>query len=357
MIKGNWINGICKYKNTVRLLGVTVASIVSVSFCMSNFAMPLEDVSVYKGKTVYASDESMDEVRTINLGTSAISNPKEISANTSAWGAGEGNYIYYGEYYMDSIIDKAPIKWRVLSVDSDSTGNTSGVADSILMATDNIIDVIPFNSEIKENQGVVYKINGAKKVTTIKANNYAYSDVKYWLNSKTSSEYYNNIGSILSSGAKGFLDSAFSQNEILGIKDTYKSASLVGDIYDAGINKDKIFLLSSFEANNPKYGFSYSNSTLDYNISRRLEYTTYAKIRVLGISQPTYQLRTVDNTKSNYIHYVYEGSIVTNKLDDRFSGVVPAMNLDKEKVVYVTKAGFEKKDNSKEFVLARRYCY
>ena len=99
MKKGNGTKGICNHKNAVRLVGVTVASIVLGSFCMSDMGMKIDNTSVYRGKTVYASEESKTEVKTINLGTSAISNPKEISLSKSYWGGGEGNYIYYGKYY------------------------------------------------------------------------------------------------------------------------------------------------------------------------------------------------------------------------------------------------------------------
>ncbi|MBE5935256.1 MAG: hypothetical protein E7262_05630 [Lachnospiraceae bacterium] len=336
---GKSTNNICSIKSNkkrriIKSLGIVIGVTILISMMFDNGVKP--KTVVYTNKSVATSSTSKAEVRTINLGTYALKNPKEVSSTTSYWSGGEGSYIYLGEYYGEDISKKDPLKWRVLSMDSDSTGNTSGVSDSILLMSDKIIDNFKFNYEIKKHGENYYKMLDGK-ITSIKANDYSQSDLRYWLNSDVNNAKYNK-----EARGTGLLKSVFTSREMDIIKETNREKSTVGNVFDAGLNKDKLFLLNYFELNNPKYGFAYSGTTLEYNISRRFELTKYAISKGSNSTNPVYQLRTGESTKTENIHYVYDGSIVFDELDEKFSGVVPAMNLDKDKIVFVTKAGLEK---------------
>ena len=137
-----------------------------------------------------------------------IHNPVK-GEDLSAW-----DCVYFGDYYQSSLSKKEKIKWRVLQVKDNS----------LELMTDRIIDCQKFN-------------NTSKEVT------WSTCTLRKWLNNS-------------------FYKNAFNseeRNDILYTNVTTKNNKTYGT-NGGGKTKDKVYILSYNNVNNPKFGFSSSNS-------------------------------------------------------------------------------------------------
>lgn len=107
-------------------------------------------LSMKKIKKATVQTYSTPEIRIVNLGITGINNPDSITNDTSEQSNGSGNYVYFGDYYQSNTHEKDAIKWRVLNIANDSNGNNK--ADSLLLQSEKVLDVIKFNENRNDGQ-------------------------------------------------------------------------------------------------------------------------------------------------------------------------------------------------------------
>ncbi|MBE5935245.1 MAG: hypothetical protein E7262_05575 [Lachnospiraceae bacterium] len=294
-----------------------------------------EQQNVIERKSVAVpSEDSSSKVYNINLGTKGLNNPEVPSNNTDKWGAGEGSYLYFGEYFQSSNIQKEPIKWRVLTIKGSSD---ESLVDSILLMSDNVLDVVNYSEEFVEQDGGFYRAYSDNKMDGAlnPYNNYETSEIKQWLNTT-------------------FVQNAFSNVESGAINATRKNAVINGDVYNSPLNGDKVFIPSVMEMESAVYGFYKGSITDAFNRSRSLRVTDYVGSKGLTntalqlISEGetehsgVWQLRTSLKDNTDTIAYVKSGNIVYERIDKEKAGVVPSMNLNTSSVVYTSAVGMDK---------------
>lgn len=285
---------------TFRILeqrAVSIIAVLLVAFLVSG--IPIEESQI-NTKSV-ALDNSTAKVRNINLNTLGINNPEVITAGSNYWSDGSGSYVYYGNYFQENVMNKTPIKWRVLSMNSDSTGNTSGAPNSMLLMSDNILDNVLFNESFEEYENDLYKKEKDNR-TSYFANDYINSNLRYWLNStKVDGKYMYEDKNGYNYTANGFYDTAFSENEKNAINATTKTESVLDGAKESALINDKVFVLSGAQLDNPLYGFLTGNNYIDNNNSRRLDYTEYVKVNGRYTTYPIWQLRSTVTEQSRKV--------------------------------------------------------
>lgn len=208
----------------------------------------------------------------------------------------DNGYYTYTVYYFRF----DPIKWKVLTLDSDS--------NKAFLVADLALD----SQEINYNPNP-QTIDGKK----IYPNNYEYSTIRSWLNDN-------------------FLNAAFTQEEQTIIMQTMvdNSVSTTNDSrnnYTCNDTFDKIFLLSYSDLINPKYGFADTNDAIDIN--RRKEPTDYALAQSairFGEGELSYYvnwwLRSPNYTEYTTSIVYYDGSVTRPEYPNgSYMGVVPAL--------------------------------
>lgn len=133
-----------------------------------------------------------------------------------------------------------PLRWRVLDpVDG-------------LVISEKLIDAQAYNNTVFKIGETFYKDFSGTEI----ANNYISSSIRAWL----SDDFYN---------------TAFSEDEKDGIADTVIDNTAYNSDFSVAQSREKVFLLSYSEAQNPMFGFS----TLEgnYDLARIVEETDYAK--------------------------------------------------------------------------------
>lgn len=161
---------------------------------------------------------------------------------TQSWQDDNGykvDTIYWFEY--------SSLQWRILST---KTG---------LVMCENIIDAQAYCDTI---YGSSYKYNNTAQ--TIYANDYATSSIREWLNGI-------------------FLNWAFTENQILKIRQTELKNNAYDSRYNSANTKDRVFLLSNTEKEDNDYGFG----TL---LSLKTTATDYAKVQ--GLKNDSWWTRT-----------------------------------------------------------------
>lgn len=170
---------------------------------------------------------------------SDITGPRRDSADTTIY-----DCIYFGNYPQSDKTGETmePIKWRVLSVKG---------TDAFVMA-DSILDFITNASETWDNSLIRSWLNG------------------YGSSSNNEGYDYNDLN---------FMDKAFTQEE----QDAIMTSKIHMDTRDWKETQDKIYLLSSEDAVEPIYGFTYSLQISDKCRERRYSDYTYHQYDPFGI--------------------------------------------------------------------------
>ena len=185
----------------------------------------------------------------------------------------DGNVEYAGERYLRCKVPSGstefykyePIQWRILS----------NGEDGLFVLSEKTLDCKPFNSS---NTSCLWSA----------------STVRKWLNNN-------------------FYDSAFNASEKAQIRTSTIITDGAPGVKEGDVDtKDKVFLLSYYDASNVEYGMN--------NNSRRVQPSDYAAITKSYFSQQ-YWLRTQQSTNStpfgNIQYYVnLSGDISTNTIDD-----------------------------------------
>lgn len=205
-----------------------------------------------------------------------------------------------------------PIKWRVLD-------SSSG-----MIMSEKILDSQPFNN-YAFNYGTDEYGNSAcwgDYSKTYYANNYEKSNIREWLND----DFYN---------------MSFSPEQKNIIKETVldnRAASEYFSAYDAASTKDKIYLLSYHDVNNPDYGFP---DSVGGSIKRTASGTDYARCQGLYISyshDSNWILRSASMFSDLVGDVGFDGSTLidtcywyTSQTD---GGIRPVLNLDSKSVLF-----------------------
>ncbi len=191
-----------------------------------------------------------------------------------------GDYIYYGD------ADGQPLKWRVLDLGGNA-GNSS-VADGILLQADT-----PVHSGGQEKR-------------------LRYSDVSDWLNS---------------SGTDGFLR-GFTTAEQQAVLSSVKKAvqdSPTSLLRKKDLTGEKVFLPDAADLANTSYGYSY-DGTVDSMASAEF-----------------WWLRSEYKTEGRNVQgCVLPGGTIYYSFDDEEDSIVPALNLQKNKILFTSAVSMDK---------------
>ncbi|MFV0528715.1 MAG: InlB B-repeat-containing protein [Lachnospiraceae bacterium] len=219
-------------------------------------------------------------------------------------------------------VSDEPIRWRVLSTDSEATGYDSG---GMLLMSDTALDVQPFDRDFTTNQ-------------------WENSSLKQWLRDI-------------------FLPTAFSAGEQSAIASSSKTETETEDrVYNSGrsyylgessVDEEKLFVPSASEVTNPGYGFTMDDFGGADSSTRQLTATGYAveQGRVAGDEAGVedgsatdggiaiWWLRSPSSRPGNHAGIVYYGGHLTNYYLERLSAaVVPAFNVDLSSVIFASAA-------------------
>lgn len=232
------------------------------------------------------------------------------------------------EYYFKV----EPLKWRVL---------TEQDGKAFLMC-DTAVDMAPFQSHVDVQPEDSYVNYYGAPARTYYANNYQFSEIRYWLN-------------------HDFLDSAFSGLSLgalakFGVDNSASSAlQMDGAPYSANNTKDYIALLSFDEVSNTDYGFLYDWTSFltpdankrvyasDYTIARGAfyfggdyEYCAQYWLRTAGAfdsySEGYVESEQVALVTSTGTTGVNDGVYTTDRKSARECAVVPSLWLEMQAV-------------------------
>lgn len=193
---------------------------------------------------VHAEGES---ACTLQFGVSGIANPTPYETGAESW---IGNYVYMGQYYQSVDEDTgefvtAPLKWKVLNVDSSANLDAEEKGDAIYLLADQAVDV--FHDALMGEGDVLADFVWAE------------SQPKTWLNGE-------------------FLNTAFTPAEQNVLVQTsgvgpgpYKTGSLTEDLVDVG--GCQLFLPSYGEI--VDNGFAPGGKSYSVNVVRYNDYVLY----------------------------------------------------------------------------------
>lgn len=220
-----------------------------------------------------------------------------------------------------------PIKWRVLTLDYNNSGNALLIAENVLIGN------IPFYETTAPT--VPRTINNV----TVYANNYKYSTIRAYLNGKYETD---DIQSDVYTD-KGFLQTAFTSAAQSRIADTLVDNSELTTGYDSESyatytcddTTDKIFLLSMSEVVNTDYKFDPYNIVSDAsNHKTRLRLSTdFARANNVYQSSATYNgywwVRSPFKSSQTSVRAVtYAGALSGNSdANTAYYGIVPALTI------------------------------
>lgn len=311
-----------------------------ILFCM---ALLIIFLTIGQNKIICSADAvgTMDaEVRDINLNWqgnfAGLYDPGQPSAADADW---MGVYLYFGEYQQGWFGGKTPVKWRVLDANTTEYGKEG--EPTVLLLSDKVVAKAEFhlNQEQTKDGGDA----GEKKLHP--ANEYAYSNIRKWLNSESEaygeSEYFK----------EGFYTGAFLPGEQNAIAVSVKKAGgqILGYGDNSGLSQkgtcDKVFLLGADEALNPLYGF-FPNLHVDMAKSDMLEVASYAGKH--GVAEEkgigAWWLRSTNPNSSSIVYYVNSrGRIGAVKIGSSSRiGVAPAVNLKLSAIAFICQDGKRK---------------
>ena len=261
------------------------------------------------------------------------------------------------EYYFKM----EQLKWRILTEDYNDTGNA-------LIVCDTIVDMLPYQSNYVYQNAYYYATDEDGTILTdetatvgqgvdsqyrVYANNYEYSEIRYYLNST----FYNTA---FSDEEKSYIVTTTVDNSLESIFGSYTSESGYTEDtfnYECRDTQDNVFLLSLSDVNNIKYGFKDSYEAIVANDgtqptdSARYYYTSdYSK--AMGAATITQEMLDAhfggipelfgegiigsgngwlrspsDDRDGRYAYYVVNGGYVDNSVFPDGVGVVPALQI------------------------------
>ena len=309
-------------KRTKRKFRLKKKLVQYVSLTLMAFFLPwnLQSVQAEEGESARVQTVSVQNLNCMSGGgILGVGNPDRLKNETSQW---SGSYLRFGSYMQGEGNEKTDLRWRVLDCMSDS--NHDGQADSYLLLSDQILDCIKFNENLRGEES---------------RNEWRDSNLKKWLNSESFDGEYT---------AGGFLQTAFSPIEQEALQYTVQPEGDALQYLNApGITGERIFLLSARDMQNSEYGFWPSGDTAKDNQSSRLGVTTYAQKK--GVRQENGYGYWWLRSKADYSERIagivdYDGWMFDDTVTDDVIGVAPAMHISREKIAYVTADGMVKGD-------------
>lgn len=165
---------------------------------------------------------------------------------------------------------------------------------------------------------------------TVYSNNYAYSNIRAYLNGLNGSSY-----SVEDYSGKGFLDLAFSEIEKEAIKVTNvdnRASTTYSEPnpYASSNTDDKIFLLSYQNAKNPNYGYSEATSSSDTRVKKYSDFALFKGLDYYDSASGTglWWLRSPYSYRPNRVSGIFTmGNLVDNYLVNFSYGIVPSLYL------------------------------
>ena len=210
-----------------------MASVMSAVLMMSTVLVALPDMTIGS----YA-DEIADKTIT-GLGTGAIKIP--TPGDTEGLTGWTGSYVYYGTFDSDSdpSTQVVPVRYRVLA--ADTTDFSADVEEgqekvhTMLLDCDSLLKYKRFDNDGSPNDGAT------------NANEWAYSDIKTYLNGDFMSNYSASEQAAIAVSSKASPSSSDGKGWVSGSTDYLPWTALN--------NSEKIFLLDAKEATNTSYGY------------------------------------------------------------------------------------------------------
>ena len=257
----------------------------------------------------------------IPMAVSADGGEAAIQLGASQIAGSQTDSVYYGNYAQSDSTGatKDPIKWRVLSNNSNDTQTQN---KQLFLLSDQNLDVQPYN-------------------TSYTSITWEKSTIRSWLNGYAASE--NTCRTDYTSN--NFINTAFSTDEQGAIAETYVYNRPNPDWSTDGGNNtnDKVFLLSIEEASKTDYGFNSSYYAEDDSSGRVSTNTAYvaAHENMSGSGQADFWwLRSPGFPDSNAATVNNNGYLGRNggKVGGNSIAVRPAFNLNLSSVLFTSAA-------------------
>ena len=260
-----------------RKMGKGLTILITMSMIVCGIPFPQGQTNEGKRADVVKAETKTAEIRTVNANLGAgkkyqiagIHDAEHIADEDVKnpyveWSNGRGSYVYYGNYYQSdrSGKKKDPIKWCVVDASTTEYGDYSMLlqSDAVL---DNVVYINDYakklNYSVTESDGssvfgTTYLKREKGQDTDHLANDYQYSDMRYWLNSMKNPDGTDAWEGESTEG--GFLDTAFSSEEQLGLLDSKMVDAL---IHSAGKSSLKNILQTGIDKGLKFYGMNKNN--------------------------------------------------------------------------------------------------
>lgn len=273
-------------------------SMMNYKKAMVGFLTVMMTASAVMPAVPVLADET-EEICRLQFGASGIADPVPGTAGAQAWA---GDFVYLGQYSQSLDSENGeflaePIKWKVLDTDSSADLDADTAGDAMYLLSEQALD---------------FQVWDSNADLTTKNISWNDSTLKPWLNDT-------------------FLAAAFSEAEQGALLVTsgcgapgLEEAEVNGDVGEA-----KVFLPSAGELYRTDYGF-----VPDYNShpSRALTATDYA----IYLGAPPSALHVFTRTlyEELVLSWSYGGEMSSMDQPATVSGVAPAVQLDKSKVVF-----------------------
>ena len=229
-----------------------------------------------------------------------------------------------------------PIKWRVLTTDYNGTGK------ALLLAEDFLKALTFYATNTSTSYGGSNQGDRTIDGTTVYANNYKYSQLRAYLNG-LDYYYYDGSSTVTKTdyNEKGFLQTAFTSTaqNFIATTTVDNSAATTADTggniaqatsYVCDNTRDKLFLLSEYEATTEVYGFNTYNTADDNRLRIPTDYA-----RITGPYQnggSIWWLRSPYSGSSVHVNMctvTHESKAIykSGYTDNTGIGIVPAMTI------------------------------
>lgn len=286
-----------KKRSLIKKLLATTLSVAMIVSMLPSISSPL---------TVQAQTPT-PEIRDINLGTGGIGNPIKPTDIRDEW---KGSYVYFGSY------NDTAIKFRVLNSNETAYGG-----NTLFLDCDSVVELVKFDADNIANIGAS------------NPNEWAYSDIKAWMNSTFDSDSGGHVNSSNVS-ISGFLNQftsaeqgAIASSTRTLASDLYNSNTWIeGNLSWTSLSGEKVFALDAREAATLAYGYSETNEGA----------TNKVKKNSSG-SAAYWWLRSPLTSSTSVAGAVFSAGNINSKLVLRDGvGVSPALNLNLSSVLFTS---------------------